>query len=359
MNHHGGQITGDGFLDFSVNIPNFQYSESFQSLVMNCIQELNQYPEIDGISAREALSAYTGSDVDDIILGNGATELIYLMARGLKLQKVMLLQPTFTEYQRAFASVNTELLSHPYVEKQVEDTFSFECDLEALAKEINQTGCEALMICNPNNPTGSIFSCEALLHFLNHVSVSNFLLMIDESFIEFDESIQVMAPLLATQKVIVIRSMTKTYRVPGLRIGYMIGPKEIFKKLNGFKEPWTLNTIALKSIPYFLHETQYLEQLRLWCKTERHFLYEALKKMPLMKVYEGHANFILVVYQGEDPMRFREDIKLEKIHLRTCMDFDGLGERYYRIAVQDRETNAALIEKLNTILRRHNHEIQE
>ncbi len=348
MNHHGGQIKGDGFTDYSVNIPKIEFDKTFKDLVMNSIETLHDYPEIDGITAKRALAEYLGVDIEEIIIGNGATELIYLTARALKLNKLMILQPTFTEYARAFSMVDTELI-HYYL-KASHSTFGI--DFDDLASQINKTACEALMLCNPNNPTGTLFTDDQLIAFLNKVKISNFLLMIDESFIEFYKSHSSMAQLMKTGRVLVIRSMTKTYRVPGLRIGYMIGPKQVMKSIQKFKEPWSLNSIALKSIPYFLGETRYLENLREWCLMERNFLYKQLSLIKDLKVFQSYANFLLLRYEGDDVKGFFEAIEKECMHVRTCHDFMGLDKRFFRISVQDRITNQLFLEKINKILGR-------
>ena len=160
-----------------------------------------------------------------------------------------------------------------------------------------------------------------------------------------------MAQLMKTGRVLVIRSMTKTYRVPGLRIGYMIGPKQVMKSIQRFKEPWSLNSIALKSIPYFLAETRYLEDLREWCFVERNFLYKQLSLIKELKVFQSYANFLLLRYEGDDVMGFFEAIEGECMHVRTCLDFMGLDVRYFRISIQDRTTNQLFIEKIKKVLR--------
>ncbi len=348
MNHHGGQKKGDGFTDYSVNIPKIDFDATFKQLVISSIESLYDYPEIDGETAKRALAESLGVEIDEIIIGNGATELIYLTARALKLKKIMILQPTFTEYARAFSLVETELV-HFFLEVS---HATFEIDFEVLANQINSTGCEALMLCNPNNPTGTLFTCEQLLTVLNKVKISNFLLMIDESFIEFYESHSSMAQLMKTGRVLVIRSMTKIYRVPGLRIGYMIGPKQVMKSIQRFKEPWSLNSIALKSIPYFLGETQYLENLRKWCAEERSFLLERLSLIKEIRFFHSYANFLLLRYEGTNSIGFFEALERENMHIRTCHDFMGLDERYFRIAIQDRTTNLLFIEKIKKVLGR-------
>ena len=354
MNHHGGQIKGDGFTDYSVNIPKIKFDATFKDLIMTSIDALCDYPEIDGITAKRVLADYLQVDIDEIIIGNGATELIYLTARALKLERVMILQPTFTEYARAFSLVETELV-HYFLKDSLT---TFEIDYDDLACQINKMECEALMVCNPNNPTGTLFSCEQLLSLLNKVKISNFLLIIDESFIEFYGIHSSMAQLMNTGRVLVIRSMTKTYRVPGLRIGYMIGPKEVIGSIQKFKEPWALNTLALNSIPYFIGESLYLDNLRKWWTEERNYLYNQLSLIRELRVFESYANFLLLRYDGDELPVFFESIEKENIHVRTCHDFIGLDERYFRISIQDRITNQQFIKKIKKILGRETDETQ-
>lgn len=349
MNFHGGQLRQNGMMDFSVNIPSIPYEEAFRNLLIASIERLNEYPEIDGASARDSVATFLGIDANQVVLGNGATDLIYLISRANRFKRVAILQPTFTEYERALRQEGTEV---QYIELQ-ECNNTFEIKPDDMAAAVNNSQSEALFICNPNNPTGQIILPGSLEIFLKQVVNPEFLLIIDESFIEFKDHSdhhQLMKKLIGKYNIIIIRSMTKTYRVPGLRIGYLFGTEKIVKKIAEARDPWALNHMAIMSIPYFLEQTKFVEELHHWCEIESKFLLEALNKTKHIKYFKNDANFILIKINVDKANGFYEKMIDLGVHLRKCTDFRGLNEQYFRLAVMDRDKNIKLIEKIREAL---------
>ncbi len=348
MNFHGGQFKRDGLSDFSVNIPYLPLEETYKNLLIRSIDKLGNYPEIDGKQAREALSYYLNWPVDQIVLGNGATDLIYLVSRALKFKSAMVLEPTFTEYRRALAQSGTTV--YDYV---LESDTGFYLNCEKLAEAINTTGCNALFICNPNNPTGQLFTPSEIESILQSVMIEPFLLVIDESFIEFKERPEhheAMRQLMARYNILVIRSMTKTFCVPGLRIGYLFGNEVCIELVKSFRDPWALNRFALESIPYFLADKRHLEQLQNWCDVESTYMSATLSKFERIEVFDGKANFVLIKLNHPNPIKWHEALIQKGFYLRTCLDFSGLGASYFRIAIKDRLSNDALIDAMKETL---------
>ena len=359
MNFHGGQIKKEGLLDFSVNIPTLPYDEAYKTLLIDTIHHLYEYPEIDGEKARKSLSDYLGWPENQIVLGNGATDLIYLIGRAFKFDRAMILEPTFTEYRRALEQSGTEVFAYQMQNEANNPSDpsdpnnrlnKFMVSPILLAKKINEKQCQALYVCNPNNPTGTYFDCDFFKVLLEHVNVDSFMLILDESFIEFKERndyFQEMKQLMTRYHVLVMRSMTKTFCVPGLRIGYVFGDKNAVDQINKLRDPWALNRFALESIPYLLNNKKHLSTLQLWCEKEADYLLNALLAIHQITVYESHANFILIYVAVENPIKWHEWLMNQGIYLRTCMDFNGLNSNFFRIAVKDRVSNQKLIEVIS------------
>ncbi len=348
MNFHGGQYKREGLMDFSVNIPQLNLGVAYKDLLMRSIDKLSDYPEIDGRQAREALSTYLKWPADQIVLGNGATDLIYLLSRAMQLKRTMVLEPTFTEYRRALEQSGTTVFE--YV---LNSDFGFHLNTEKLAKSINNKGCEALFICNPNNPTGQFFTTTEIESILKGVTVEKFLLVIDESFIEFKDRAShhdVMRQLMVRFNVLVIRSMTKTFCVPGLRIGYLFGSEGSIKQVKNYRDPWALNRFALESIPYLLKDRSHLEQLQNWCESESGYMKASLEKLERIEVFDGHANFLLIKLDHPNQAIWHDALIDKGFYLRTCMDFRGLDASYFRIAVKDRQSNKALLNAMKETL---------
>ena len=348
MNFHGGQLKKDGLIDFSVNIPHFPPDSAYKELLIHSIDHLMEYPEMDGIKARHALSEYLNWPMDQIVLGNGATDLIYLMTRALKLERAMILEPTFTEYKRALSQSGTKV--YDYVLK---GDSGFHLNTNHLSEAINNARCDALFICNPNNPTGQLFAVDEIESILEQVVGDRFLLVIDESFIEFKERPshhEAMKDLMGRYNLLIMRSMTKTFCVPGLRIGYLFGSEKSIKLIGAFRDPWALNRFALESIPYFLKDNRHLKQLQDWCDVESAYMKALLSELERIEVFDGHANFVLIKLNHLNPTKWHEALIEKGFYLRTCLDFTGLDAHYFRIAIKDRQSNEALIDAMKETL---------
>lgn len=349
MNFHGGYWGNEAYIDYSVNIPPLAYEETFKRLLISEIDHLFNYPEINGASLCKSLAKQNQLAEGQIILGNGATELIYLYARTFKYENVMIIEPTFTEYRRAFDLTETTI--HTF---ELDKENQFHLEAKSLVKAIKATQSDCLILCNPNNPTGQLYDLCDLEWVLNECPKLN--ILIDESFIEFvDKEYQLASANFMNvshrmDRIMRLRSMTKIYAIPGLRLGYAIGGQEAIAKMMAFKEPWTINQMALAAGIHLVEESSYDQVIYEWCQAERLYMKEALLKMKAIEVYEGQANFLLIkVEEALNPL-FRKQLKADKIYLRTCVDFKGLNENYYRIALKQHEENAFLINKLKEIL---------
>ncbi|HAS72878.1 MAG TPA: hypothetical protein DCS67_01890, partial [Clostridiales bacterium UBA8960] len=338
----------DAVNDFSVNIPLVSYDTSYKELLVETIDKLIEYPEIDGATARQALSTFLNWPKDEITLGNGATDLIYLVARAFKFQVAMVLNPTFSEYQSALEQAGTKVVNHVMKIGNMDKTLTFEVDAHELARHAVDNACRSLFICNPNNPTGQFFSTTFLESFLIRVD-KDFVLIIDESFIEFrsrEAHHKKMCELVKRYNILVIRSMTKTYSVPGLRMGYAFGNANLMQTLNRYRDPWALNRFALESIPYFLKRKMELAALQDHSIKALEEMRDALMQISGLDVSHSEANFLLIRVQGTDPVTWHERMIDGRYYLRTCMDFIGLGPEYFRVVVKDKASNQKLIEAI-------------
>ena len=245
MNKHGGYFGEEKkkVIDFSVNINPLGVPEKLISELKESLTELVRYPEIDGESAKKTLAEKLNVEKECLILGNGATELIYLFARAVRPEKVLIVQPTFTEYDRAF-----ELNGGTVINFTTDEQKDFSIDTYKLINELDRIKPKVLVICNPNNPTGIFTDREIFTPVLDKLKEIGAYLFIDESFIDFTDR-QPYAPLIDSYQIFILRSMTKTYAIPGLRLGYGLASKEIITEMIKIKEPWTINSLSLSSVP--------------------------------------------------------------------------------------------------------------
>ncbi|MCG8482461.1 MAG: aminotransferase class I/II-fold pyridoxal phosphate-dependent enzyme [Clostridia bacterium] len=338
MNKHGGYFGNKKeVIDFSININPIGISNEVKNVIVKSLDHIGRYPEIDGMTAKKSIAEYEAAHVDHLILGNGAAELIYLYARALKPKKVLIIQPTFNEYKRAFKVVGSEIY-----ECIMDKANDFLMDTHKIIDAIKEIKPDVLVFCNPNNPTGRYTSRQDFQPIVEALDETNASIFIDESFIDFS-GLPSYKPYIENQPVFILRSMTKYFAVPGMRLGYGIGNKTIIRKMAAIKEPWTLNCFALNSVDALIHDKDYILRTKQWFETEKRWMYESLKKIKNLHVIESHTNFFLCQLLNHTSKEIQEKILQEDIYIRTCEDFTGLDDTYIRLAVKEREDNVKLI----------------
>ncbi|SHH22591.1 L-threonine O-3-phosphate decarboxylase [Caloranaerobacter azorensis DSM 13643] len=346
MNKHGGYYgeNKEKVLDFSVNINPLGVTERVKEKLIESINIINRYPEIDGESAKKVLADRLSIEHSEVIIGNGATELIYLFARAFSPKKVVIIQPTFNEYFRAFRLTGSRICNY---ELTYSNDFKLEVnDLLDYLKDINPN---VLVICNPNNPTGYFIRQKELLPVVNYIREIGSYLLLDESFIDFtDEKSYV--NLIKEFPIFILRSMTKFYSVPGLRLGYGVANSEIIKKLNEHKEPWTINSFALSIVSTILDDEAFYRESKKWLQDEKNYLYKELKEIRDIDFFNSQTNFILCKVKKGNAYEVREKLMQYNIYIRVCDDFIGLDNTYFRIAIKSHKDNIKLINAIKKVL---------
>lgn len=306
MDEHGGNIYkyGKDIIDFSANINPLGLSKEIKRVNLDRILH---YPDPDSKELIKCIARYWRIGEENILLGNGSSELIYLIVYTFRPQKIFIPVPSFSEYERA----------------------------AKIAGRWNG-GVELLFICNPNNPTGSL------------VKVPRFkgLKVVDEAFMDFlqDEDKHTMIwEATKNKKIIVLRTFTKFFAIPGLRLGYLIAHRDIIKRLKRYQPPWNINSLA-QAVGIVLEDKEYIEKTRRFIEKERQFLFRELSKIKGLKPLPSVVNFILV--EVDSPAGLKEKLIQKGILIRDCSNFRGLNNRFIRIAVRKRSENIRLIEAL-------------
>lgn len=348
MNKHGG-YTGDkkDVLDFSININPLGMPVTLRKRLEETLDGLGTYPEISGETARKKIAADIGMPPENVILGNGAIELIYLFARSLKPKSALIPVPTFNEYKRALKMNGCKNISELVLSADDE----FDLELAALKAEGTQCHPEVVYLCNPTNPTGRLYS-KAFIKGLMDSFPAETIWFIDESFIEFS-GIETCLEFVSHSKrrIFLLRSLTKFFGVPGLRIGYGVGSKGLIEAMEGQKEPWTINTLALAAAMCVYDDKAYIRKTRDYINSERERVYTALKDIPSLKVYPSGADFHLIKIEGMTAQSLRESLLQKNVNIRTCEDFAGLETQFFRAAIKQVSDNDCLIKYINQILR--------
>ena len=383
MDFHGGNIYKvfreknlKEILDYSSNINPYGIPESLKSRIIENLEILERYPDPDYVELREKLAHLNKVDMSDIVLGNGATEIIFLFMKVINPKKILIVSPTFGEYERAVKAVGTsrnsidlscsddnknienKKIEIEYFELKESDDFNL--NIGNLKNELEKK-YDLLIICNPNNPTGKFLKLAQTEEILKECNKYDTKLFIDEAFIEFLED-GMKESIINTEgnkkNLFVTRAFTKFFAIPGLRLGYgMYFDKELEKKISEKKEPWSVNNIAEMAGLTVLDDTEYIEKTLKWIVEEKIYMYEKLNEISGIKVYETEVNFITgkidekLFSEGLNVKVLREKMLEQGILIRDASNFKFLDERFFRLAIKDRESNKRVIEVMKEIFR--------
>ncbi len=332
------------FLDFSANINPLGPPQGVFKAIRDNLAQIVHYPEPEGRELKGLLSRRLGVGVDNLILGNGAVELIYLLAQVLKPAKALIPVPTFSEYGAALNCQDTQIILS-YLQP----------DFKLNPSSLELTGCDLLVLCNPNNPTGYFLPETDFKAVLARARQERAFVVVDESFMDFvtpSRQWRAFDYLAEYDRLFVLYSLTKFFGIPGLRLGCGIGSSGLVKQLAAHKDPWNVNSLALAAGAAALREPEYEDRSRLLVEQERNFLSYELSRLPGLHPFPAAANFLLVhnrgLIRGRDLV---QGLGSKGILIRDCGNFPGLGEEYFRVAVKDRESNSQLLEALALVLK--------
>ena len=272
MEIHGGNIyklQREGkkdILDYSSNINPLGVPESLKKAVSENFSLLTRYPDINYTELRESIGKYNNISPENIIAGNGATEVLFLYIKALKPKKVLIAAPTFAEYERAVKNAECEI---DFFELKEEDNFILNKD-KFIQKAVNYN---LAVICNPNNPTGKFISKKIIFEINNSLEKAGTKLFIDECFIEFISGWkEKTSALFKSENIFILRALTKFFALPGLRLGYGICfDKKITEKINEIREPWSVNGFADLAGKVILNDIEYIKNTEKWILEERKY----------------------------------------------------------------------------------------
>ena len=384
MDFHGGNIYKifrekniKEILDYSSNINPYGIPESLKKRITENLEVLERYPDPDYVELRQKLANLNKVNLSDIILGNGATEIIFLFMKVINPKKILIVSPTFGEYERAVKAteisgdtvslsssngdnknIENKKIEIEYFELKESDDFKL--NIGNLKNEL-ENKYDLLIICNPNNPTGKFLKLAQTEEILKECNKYDTKLFIDEAFIEFLAD-GMKESIINTEEnkknLFVTRAFTKFFAIPGLRLGYgMYFDKELEKKISEKKEPWSVNNFAEMAGLTVLDDAEYIEKTLKWIAEEKIYMYEKLNKISGMKVYETEVNFITgkidekLFSEGLNVKILREKMLEQGILIRDASNFKFLDERFFRLAIKDRASNERVIEVMKEIFR--------
>jgi histidinol-phosphate aminotransferase len=230
-------LNPDDVLDFSVNCNPFGPSPAVHQAILQVA--LDRYPDRDAITLRKALAARLGVGMGQIVVGNGTSELLSLVALAYvrPADRVLILTPTYSEYSRSAALMSANVQS---IFAGVDQNFLHNPDV--ISRRITAQKYQIVFICNPNNPTGVVIPTDLIAAWVQ--ASPQTLFVVDEAYLQFVPGL-ISALSLAAPNLLVLTSMTKDYALAGLRLGYAVGHPDMIAVVEKVRPPWNVNALAL------------------------------------------------------------------------------------------------------------------
>ena len=355
---HGGDVWGfsrkynvplEKVLDFSGPINFLGPPSKAVKAVKSYAKLIRFYPDPDPVELKTKIAKYVGHGVgsSNIILGNGSIELIYMITEVFPCNfKAVIPIPSFTEYEKATLRVGGKPI---FVKLPDNFALNVESVKEAVTDETR-----IVSICNPHSPSGTLYSKNNILDLLEFCQEKNVVVSVDENYIEFAEKGQdnTMAGYVKKyENLFVIRSVTKFYGMPGIRLGYGIATDSIVDDLQTVRQPWSINSLAGCATLAAFKDKLFIEKTKRIIAKERARFGEMLSKIDGLRVFPSVTNFLLVkiTMRKVTATILKKELGKKGFLIRDCSTFMGLDNSYFRVTVRSYEENFALVKAIKKI----------
>lgn len=349
---HGGDIYTAGmtaggreFVDYSANINPLGLPAGVRRAIKSALGKCVNYPDPFCRKLAAAAADFLGVRPEHIFFGNGAADVLFRLALALRPKRALLLAPTFADYEKALRSVDCEI---EYFGLKPEEDFHVD---SGILERITD-GVDMVVICNPNNPTGQLCSRSLLEAVLDRCRSCGARLLVDECFMDFVDVVKAFSlrDLLDDYRsLIILKAFTKTFAIPGVRLGYCLsGDEKLHVRLHECGQDWSVSVLAQEAGIAALKETEYLKKSFALIAGERAYLKRELKKLGA-EVYGSEANYIF--FRLEEPADLAERLRSRGYLIRSCANYHNLDGSYYRIAVKTRALNRGLVKALKEAVR--------
>ena len=332
--------------DFSASINPLGTPQSAIAAIVEYSSQLTAYPDPNYPQLRSHLAEHHQIEPEFILPGNGSAELLTWAGRELAQQKfTYLMTPAFGDYFRALNGFGGHIIPCPLTIIPGEGVSPSE-GVSRNAPTIDSNS--GLILNNPHNPTGKLWTREEILPYLEQFD----LVVVDEAFMDFltpDEDQSLISDVEQYPNLVILRSLTKFYAMPGLRIGYAIAHPDRLKKWQQWRDPWSVNTLAVAAAIAALKDREFQQQTWNWLKSARSQLFQQLQAIPTLHPLAAAANYLLVETDVSATWLQQELLTKYQMVIRDCLSFPELGDRYFRLAVRLPEENQRLVEAIRQL----------
>ena len=340
----------DEMIDFSISTNPFGAPETALESIRGHLSLVKHYPDPDPEWLLEALAKSAGVEPNNVILGNGSTELIYLFNEVFLEDgyEAVIPVPSFSEYKAAIERFGGNMTF-----LRCNSSENFQLNVEELEKTISKK-TRVIFLCNPNSPTGVLYDKADILRIIRFAAERNVLVFLDEDYIDFvdDTKRYSMAEYVNDyNNLFVLRSLTKFFGLAGVRIGYGIGSPELVSAMNNVKMPWSINSLAMFATEAAINDIDFIKKSRLLVSQSRKEMWEMLKSIPWLKAHPSETNFLLIEIIQKDltSTQIKEGLAKKGLLIRDCKDFDGLDNRFFRVTVRRPEENKKLVKQIKSV----------
>ena len=338
---HGGDVYDKRIRqDFSVNLNPLPMPEALKEVYKTCLTQVECYPDPLQRKVRKALAELEGISMEQVWCGNGASELIMGLLRARKPKKVLLVTPGFYGYEHCIRSISGEVVEFPLSQR---DDFR----LTAQVLDVLEDTLDMVILTNPHNPTGQNIEKDLLMEILEYCQTKGIDLVVDECFLRMStgNSISMVPYISQYPHLMVVNAMTKLFRIPGIRSGYLVAQEDVIASVMQQLPEWNMSVIAQEmttKCAELLRTTDFIDRTTGLIQTEEAYLRTALTHLGYI-VFSTDTSFLLVY--GMD-RKVRDALEMQGFLLRDCSNFKGLSDGFVRIAVKSHDANEALIQCL-------------
>jgi threonine-phosphate decarboxylase len=356
---HGGDVWGfarkyniplEDVLDFSGPINFLGPAPKAVEAVKEYAKLIRFYPDPNPVELREEIAKYIGHGVEaeNLILGNGSIELIYMITEILPCNfKALIPVPSFTEYEKAALRVHGEATF-----LQLPDNFALE---NQKIKDAITPETKILCICNPHSPSGTLYSKKSMLDLADFCNKKDVILSVDENYIEFakhGEEETLVGEAKNYENLFVIRSVTKFYGMPGIRLGYAVAACGLIDRLEVVRQPWSINSLAGYATLAAFNDKEFIKNTKETIAKERVEFAKNLSQIEGLHVYPSETNFLLIKILNKKltSTMLKELVSKEGMLIRDCCTFVGLDDSFFRVTVRSAKDNLKLTQTLKQII---------
>jgi threonine-phosphate decarboxylase len=353
---HGGRvydaarrwgISANRVIDFSANINPLGPPRGVLAAIETALKpsHFGTYPDphdfLHALAKKHCLVA------DEIIVGSGATSLMFAILRATMPKRVLMLEPAFSEYSRACAAIKADVTA--WLLQKAE---GFIPEFSKLVRAIREHQFDLVILNSPHNPTGTLYPREALLSLIDMAEAHNVVVMLDEAFVDYSPQASMVSLAPTKTRLVVLRSLTKFYAMPGLRVGYAVCCAKLAATIRQQIDAWSVSNVALEAGCAVLDQDEFDAKSRSANTQARGDFVSALDSIGL-QVFPSVTNFLLAKLPRGSGAELAEWLESERILIRRCDSFRGLGDAYIRLAVRSSRDNHRLVSLIEAWLKRN------